>query len=117
MDPTLALRTRLRKLLNETIPAGGIEADTNFLDEDIDLLLQEADSIYAAASAGWMEKAGLLQGDIESYSSGTEKYDLTSLKDRLEHALSMVQQYAKMAEASGTSTSSFMFQVRPPEVL
>ncbi|MFW5436567.1 hypothetical protein [Paenibacillus apiarius] len=113
MEPTVALRVRLRRLLNEV----GAEADTNFTDAEIDMLLTEADSIYAAASAGWMEKAGLLQGDIESYSTGTEKYDLTSLKDRLEHALSMVQQYAKMAEASGTSTGSFMFQVRPPEVL
>lgn len=118
MEPTIALRSRLRKLLNEVIPNGGTEADTNFLDSEIDLLLEEADTLYGAASLGWMEKAGLLQGDIEGYSSGTEKYDLTSLKDRLSHALAMAKQYSDMeAAAAGKDSSGFMIRVCPPEVL
>ncbi|WP_136604663.1 hypothetical protein [Paenibacillus dokdonensis] len=118
MEPSIILRTRLRKLLNEVIPVGGTEASTNFLDGEIDLLLTEADSLYEAASVGWMEKAGLLQGDIESYSDGTEKYDLTSLKDRLNHALSMAQQYAdKVTKDATKDVSGFMIRVCPPRVL
>lgn len=118
MEPSITLRARLRKLLNEVIPAGGTEADTKFLDAEIDLLLLEADSLHGAASAGWMEKAGLLQGDIESYSSGTERYDLTSLKDRLNHALSMAKQYADLDTATaGKDASGVMLRVCPPRVL
>ncbi|GAA0390489.1 hypothetical protein [Paenibacillus motobuensis] len=118
MEPTIALRVRLRKLLNEVIPADGTEADTRFLDAEIDLLLTEADSLHGAASVGWMEKAGLLQGDIESYSAGTEKYDLTSLKDRLSHALAMAKQYADMeTAAAGKNATGFMIKVCPPRVL
>jgi hypothetical protein len=118
MEPNIALRARLRKLLNEVIPVGGTEADTKFLDAEIDLLLTEADSLNEAASVGWMEKAGLLQGDIESYSSGTEKYDLTSLKDRLSHALAMAKQYADMETAAASKDASgVMIRVCPPRVL
>ncbi|BFH66248.1 hypothetical protein J27TS7_10940 [Paenibacillus dendritiformis] len=116
METSPLLRTKLRRLLNEVIPRGGSEADTNFTDAEIDLLLQEADSIYVAASVGWMEKAGLLQGDIESYSAGTEKYDLTPLKDKLNHALLMAQQYSQMAE-SAANGGSFMLRVQAPRVL
>ena len=114
MIPTAELRTRLRKLLNEKIPANGTEADTNFLDSELDQLLTEATSIYGAAAAGWAEKAALLQGQIESYSVGQEKYDLTSLKDQLDHALKMAEQYKNMSKGNGTG---IILKVSPPEVL
>lgn len=114
MTPTAELRARLRKLLNEQIPAGGSEADTRFLDSDLDTLLIEATSIYGAAAAGWTMKAGMLQGQIESYSVGQERYDLTSLKDQLAHALAMAQQYASMARMSG---GGVVLRLTPPEVL
>lgn len=118
MEPSIELRTRLRKLLNEVIPATGTEGDTKFLDSEIDQLLMEADSLHGAASAGWLEKAGLLQGDIESYSAGTEKYDLTSLKDRLNHALSMAKHYGDLEEAAaGKESSGVMIRICPPRVL
>ncbi|GIO36207.1 hypothetical protein J41TS12_10680 [Paenibacillus antibioticophila] len=118
MEPSIALRARLRKLLNEVIPVGGTEADTKFLDAELDMLLTEADSLQGAASSGWLEKAGLLQGDIESYSAGTEKYDLTSLKDRLNHALAMAKQYAELdGSESSKDISGLMIRVCPPRVL
>ncbi|MBO8169342.1 MAG: hypothetical protein H0Z35_09195 [Thermoanaerobacteraceae bacterium] len=114
MTPTAELRSRLRKLLNEVIPTGGTESDTRFLDADLDELLTEAVNIYGAAAAGWTMKAGMLQSQIESYSVGQEKYDLTSLKDQLSHALAMADRYANMARVSG---GSVLLKITPPEVL
>lgn len=114
MTPTVDLRIRLRKLLNEVIPEGGTESDTQFLDADLDELLTDAQSIYAAAGTGWAIKAGMLEGRIESYSVGQEKYDMTSLKDQLSFALAMAEKYTVMAKASG---GSVIVNVKPPEVL
>lgn len=115
MTPTVELRIRLRKLLNEKIPTDGTEADTNFLDSELDQLLVDATSVYGAAATGWTEKAALLQGQIESYSVGQEKYDMTSLKDQLTHALSMAEQYQNMAKTK--SGASVILNIKPPEVL
>jgi hypothetical protein len=119
MEATTELRTRLRKLLNERIPEGGTEASTNFTDFDLDTLLTESDNLDSAVAKGWTEKAGLLQADIESYSIGSEKYDLTSLKDRLNHALAVAKQYGVAADALKETANygSYMFSVQPPEVL
>ena len=114
MTPTDKLRTRLRKLLNEVIPEGGTESDTQFFDADLDEMLIEAQSIYAAASMGWTMKAGMLQGQIESYGIGQEKYEMTSLKDQLSFALAMSEKYSVMAKTSG---GSVMLKILPPEVL
>ena len=114
MTPTADLRLRLRKLLNEVIPVGGTGSDTRFLDVDLDELLMDSQSIYAAAATGWTIKAGLLQGQVESYGVGQEKYDMTSLKDQLNHALAMADRYAVMAKAKG---GSIILKVQPPEVL
>lgn len=116
MTPTPELRTKLRKLLNETIPAGGSETDTNFLDSEIDDLLNSAANIYSAAAAGWTMKAGMLQEKTESYSVGQEKYDMTSLKDQLTHALAMAQQYAILSRANGIGTG-LILKLSKPEVI
>lgn len=114
MIPTPELRARLRKLLNEVIPGDGTEKDTNFTDDELDQLLTEADSIFAAASVGWTMKAGMLQAEIESYKMGDEQYDVTSLKDKLTHALMMADRYKNMASAG---QSGFMLRIKPPEVV
>ncbi len=116
MNPTAELRERLRRLLNEVIPDGGTESDTQFLDVDLDELLIDAQSIYSAVSTGWTMKAGMLQGQIESYGVGQEKYELTSLKDQLYHALVMADKYAVAAKASGGS-GSLILKFKLPEVL
>jgi hypothetical protein len=118
MTPTNELRTRLRKLLDERIPAGGFDVDTRFSDEDLDELLIEATSIFAAASMGWTMKAGMFQaemGDVERITLGQESEQLVSLKDRLDFALRMADKYAAMAKA--TATGSLMLKLTPPEVL
>lgn len=115
MTPTGELRARLRKLLNEVVPEGGTESDTQFLDVDLDELLINAHGIYAAAATGWSMKAGMLEGRIESYSVGQEKYEMTSLKDQLAHALVMAEKYTAMAKAA--SGGSVMLRLAKPGVL
>lgn len=118
MIPTDALRTRLRKLLDERIPAGGKDTDTRLLDEDLDELLIEAANIFGAAAMGWTLKAGMFQsemGDVERLTLGQETEQLVSLKDRLAYALGMADKYGGMANAP--KGGSMMLRVARPEVL
>lgn len=117
MTPSAELRTRLRKYLNEVIPAGKTAADTRFLDTELDELLTEAENVYQAAAKAWVIKAGLLQGDIESYSVGQEEYELTSLKDQLAHALTMAEQYASLAKEGRQVNSGVIMKLTKPEVI
>jgi len=117
MTLTPELRTKLRKLLDEQIPAGGSDADTRFSDADIDELLSEAANIYGAAAAGWTLKASMFQreaGQIQSYSVGQERYEMANPKDLMEYALKMAETYSRMA---ASSIGSVILKFKPPEVL
>ncbi len=117
MTPTTELRTKLRKLLDEQIPAGGSDTDTRFLDADMDELLIEAANIYEAAAAGWTLKATMFQrevGQIQSYSVGQERYEMSNPKDLMEYALKMAETYSRMA---ASSMGSVILKFKPPEVL
>jgi hypothetical protein len=103
MVPTDELTTRLRKLIDERIPADGQDTDTRFTDADLDEVLREADSVFAAAAMCWTMKAGMLQsemGEVERLTLGQETEQLVSLRDRLSYALTMADKYAAMAKAS-----------------
>ena len=117
MKPTPELRTKLRKLLDERIPEGGSDADTRFSDADIDELLSGAANIYEAADAGWTLKATMFQreaGQIQSYSVGQERYEMSNPKDLMEYALKMAETYSRMA---ASSMGSVILKFKPPEVL
>jgi len=114
MQPTAELRARLRKLLNDPVPASDSAEQPTFSDDELDQLLLEARNIYAAAAAGWTMKAGLLQAEIASYSVGQERYELTSLTERLNHALAMAKQYAELAQVG---VGGVILKLTPPEVL
>ena len=117
MTPTTEQRTKLRKLLDEQIPAGGSDTDTRFSDADIDELLSEATNIYEAAAAGWTLKATMFQrevGQIQSYSVGQERYEMTNPKDLMEYALKMAEIYRHMA---ASSLGSVILKFKPPEVI
>lgn len=117
MTPTTELRAKLRKLLDERISEGGSDADTRFLDADIDELLIDATNIYQAAAAGWTIKAGMLQrelGQIGSYAVGQERYDMRKLQDMVNYALKMAETYSRMA---ASSMGSLILKFTPPEVL
>ncbi|MCL1701619.1 hypothetical protein [Lysinibacillus sp. Bpr_S20] len=117
MEPTIALRERLRKMINDRIPTGGTDKDAVFLNAELDDILRESESIYYAASEGWTIKAGLLEGDIEGYSAGNEKYELTKLQDRLSHALRMAQKYKDLAEEAEEQQPSFLLKCSAPDVM
>ena len=121
MTPTPELVVRLRRYLGEKIPPGGTEADTRFMDKELEDLLEESQTIFGAASLGWTEKAAMIQtemGDVEETRTGQETYRFTQLKDRLSHAQTMAQDYRKREREELTkSKGSFMFSIAPPEVL
>lgn len=121
MEPTRALRDRLRKMVNDMIPEGGTDSDATFSDGELDDFIRESSNIYYVASELWTLKAGMLQGDIESYSAGNEKYDLTKLKDKLSFYLSMSERYRTQAkeldEDSDESQTSVMLKFSTPDVM
>ncbi len=111
------LRNRLRKLLDERVPEGD-PSESNFTDDELDELLEESDSVFAAASLGWTMKASLVQGEmggIESLTLGQESEKLVSLRDRVDFALRMADRYKNMAQAKhGTG---FILKIEKPEVI
>lgn len=118
MIPTPELRKELRELLDDEIPSGGTEANTDFTDAQIDRLIESATNLHAAAAEGWRRKAGKIQkkiGLIASYQDGTERYDYVNLTTALNAAMSMVKMYDELA--ARPFLGSYMLGVKPPEVL
>jgi hypothetical protein len=118
METTPELRKELRELLDEEIPSGGTEANTEFTDELIDRLLKSTTNMYAAAAEGWRRKAGKIQrklGFVSSYQAGNERYEYVNLTTALNAALHMVTVYDDMS--SRQTAGGYMFRVTPPEVL
>ena len=116
MLPTTENRTWLRKLLSEKIQAGHTDADTRFLDTELDQIIGESVNIYAAASKGWSLKAAILQeelGQIEQYSIGDETYKKVNLTTMINSALTLSKQYESMTKSNG----AVIMKIKPPEVL
>lgn len=115
MEPTAELRTKLRRLLDERIPAGGTDADTRFTDAEIDELLTEASSIEEAAAAGWRQKAAWAmseRGGLEKSRAGDESHEFVSLETYRKHCLEMASYYSSQVSGRG----SRLFEFDPPEV-
>lgn len=120
MDATKAVRKRLRRMINDIIPKDGSDEDADFSDEELNEIIDESTNVYYAASEIWTLKAGMLQGDIESYSAGNEKYDLTSLKDQLSFFLSMASKYKDKSDERDVeeeAQGSVMLKFKPPKVM
>lgn len=118
MEMTPEFQRELRELLDEEIPAGGTEAETEFTDDQINRLLRPAVNMHAAAAEGWRRKAGKIQkklGLISSYQSGNERYEYVNLTTALNAAMNMVKMYDDLA--GRPMLGSYMLGVRPPEVL
>jgi len=116
VTPTEDLRTELRELLDEVVPAGGTESDTRFTDTQLDRLLSRAKNVYAAASEGWTLKAAMLPrelGQVASRRLGQESVDRVNLQTAVRSALSLADMYRELARTSG----SVVLSVTKPEVL
>jgi hypothetical protein len=120
MTPTAENRSLVRKYIDEKIPATGTDADTKFLDSEIDSTLEAVESVYAAAAELWIQKAGLYQSemqDVVSLGLGDVKETRTSLRERQDYAFLMAQKYTELARSRSTKVGSFRLTLTPPEVL
>ena len=100
----------LRHALGEEIAEGQTEADTNFIDRDLeDLLDEHGGNRHLAAAAGWKRKAGwILRERIQSYRVGDEQYTYADKKQAFEAAMAMARDY----ESRG-SRGSRLFGIDP----
>ena len=90
---------RVRDLLGEDIPEGGVESDTMFTNAKItDLLAQANDDVNAAVAEGWRIKAAKY-ADLVDTSEGTSKRAMSDLHT---HALRMAATYG-VSEATSTT--------------
>lgn len=119
MVPTQKLERKLRRLVNEKVPTGGTFADTRFSDEDIDDLLNDADSIYASAAEGWRLKATLTDGpgETKEYSIGQETYKNTTSTEFASYCLQMAVMYDEMAAKTDNMSEARILTVRRPDVI
>jgi len=102
MTVTDALKTTLRRLLAEKVPDGGSASDTRFDDDEIESLIEDASNIYAAASQGWLEKAGMVRselGDVAQHAHGDSSWQMTALKDLAEYCDKMSAHYSGKAKS------------------
>ncbi|UKM63119.1 hypothetical protein [Weizmannia phage Youna2] len=93
---TEALILRLRRAVDERIPAGGSDTDTAYTDAELDAYLDEVDgNLNLAAANIWLEKATALSpdGSIQSYSVAGESYSFASKREAYDHAMAMHKLY------------------------
>lgn len=88
---------RLRQLLGESIPAGGVDEDTLFSDDMIDDILTRYPDIYEAAAEGWRIKAAKLADLVNTNESGTSR----SMSDLHKHALEMAKYFGGQSVTVG----------------
>lgn len=87
---------RLRGLIGEKIPDGGVAADTNFSDAEIDDLLAQAGSdIDRAAVEAWRIKAAMYANLVNV----TEGNASRQMSDLHKHALLMVDRLSKSSSS------------------
>lgn len=117
MLPTPTLELQLRSYLDAAIPDGGTDADTPFTADEIDALLTDADTVDAAAAAGWRLRAARAQSEtdgLQQFSLDQQAFRFESLKDRREHALAMATQFAAAVVVTTDETpAEIVAAVRP----
>ncbi|GKV54243.1 hypothetical protein NCCP2222_01900 [Sporosarcina sp. NCCP-2222] len=119
MEPTVLDVKRLRLMVNDPIPVGVGESPL-FTDEELALMFLEHSNVFSLAAEIWTIKAGLFDEEIKGYSSGNEKYELTSIKDRSSYALAMAKHYADKAEelvVEEENTGSLILKFQTPDVM
>jgi hypothetical protein len=119
MQATADLIEEVRDYADEAIPEGGTATDTGLSEKEVSRAIANSASAYGAASVLWTLKAGKIKkemGDTKRYSlGGGESEDYTPLQERLNYALTMAEQYAKMAR--GQRGGSMALTSTKPEVI
>ncbi len=93
----------LRGLIGERIPFWGDEADTNFTDEDISMLLTySSNEMNSAAAIGWGMKAAELAKLTDVEESGSAR----KLSQMYKHAQEMMKHYTVLAAATADQVAS-----------
>lgn len=110
MVPTDELRTELRELLDEVIPAGGTESNTRFTNAQIDALLTTAFDINEAAANGWRRKALKAmseRGGLQESQAGNEKLKFIDIETYRDHCLKMAEMFRNMTPRRGSKLMTF----------
>lgn len=107
MTPTVELKIKLRFLLND-------RDNKSFTDEELDMLLNESDCVYCAASMGWILKAMQYEstaGEVQEYSIGDEKYKTANIKDLVTAAHQNADKFKDMCNGKNAAyDSSFILR-------
>jgi len=87
----------LRRAIDERIPPGGSDTDTEYTDAELVAYLEDSKgNINATASVIWLEKASSLApsaGGIKSYTVAGESYTMEGAQSAYQHALAMYELY------------------------
>lgn len=105
MTPTAELRTELRELIDEIIPAGGTDANTRFTDQQIDIILTAANSVNEAAAAGWERKALRAmseRGGLQESQAGNERLKFVTIESYRDHCWQMVAYFRGKLPSTGS---------------
>jgi hypothetical protein len=90
--------SELRLHLGERIPNDGEEEDTNFTDEEIELIIMRAgDSFYLALAIGWAAKAGIYTDLIDTNENGSDR----KLDQMWKHCDKQATRFEKLADMEG----------------
>lgn len=119
MTPTADDRERLRRLLDERIPAGGTEADTRFTDTELDEILTDAPNVHAAAAEGWRRKAAMIArelGPVASTRAGDAEVQSVSVRDAVAYCLQMADMYDAIGRQKANGAGRAL-ALEPPDVL
>lgn len=115
MTVTQGVIDTIRKLLNESIPAGGTEADTHFTNAMLTEVISSATTQNHALYLLWIQKAGMVQAgdDVKQIRAGGEE---TVLYTKMEY-VSMCKEAAALykdawVNESKTSSSCSMMSFR-----
>ena len=100
---------KLRQLLGESIPKGGSESDTLFLDEEIQQYLDETPDVERAAYEGWRVKAARLSNLVDT-TEGNEQKKFSQL---LDNALDMTKLYLRSSSGATEGRTRIGRATRP----
>ncbi len=115
MTVTQGVIDTVRKLLNESIPAGGTEADTHFTNAMLTEVISAASTQNHALFLLWTQKAGMVQAgdEVKQINAGGESTVLYTKMEYVAMCKDTAKLYKDAWDAESKNTNSYsMMQVR-----